>query len=192
MNERVIESERLVERFQRGDEKAFDELVSAWDGPLFALTDRLLGDREEAEEARQASWVKVYLGLAGFERRSRFDTWLFRIAVHQCRDQSRRRLLEARRRVELIDSESFEDPALSPDVAAEREEQRERVALAICSLPEEERECLVLRHYHDLPVVEIAAALGLPRTTVQSRLKRAFERLQRRLRSVSLRTEDTR
>jgi RNA polymerase sigma-70 factor (ECF subfamily) len=174
----------LAHRAKAGDASAFDELVRRGDRRVVELAARLLDDRVEAEDVRQLAWIRVWRGLADFDLRSRFTTWTYRIVVNLCRDRRRE---QARRddRVELgLDAVRTPDRAPEPDAALARDELAERVRAALAQLPDDERECLVLRHYHDLDATAIGAVVGRPRTTVQSCLARALTRLQFRLRPL--------
>ncbi len=179
----------LVEQARAGDDDAFRALVARHDGVLLALASRLLGDRDEADDLRQQAWWRIWRALGDFDGRAGFATWAYRIVLNLCRDQrrshARRRALSAApggghhdaRLAELADS------ALEPEEQLLRRERATEVRAALAALPDDERECLVLRHYHDLAPGAIAAVVGRPRTTVQSCLARALLRLQLRLRA---------
>src|SRR5262245_11251096 len=81
--------EELVLRFQGGDESAFEAMVVRWNEPILQLATRLTGDVEEAKDVRQMALIKTFQGLAGFERRARFSTWIYRVVLNLCRDRKR-------------------------------------------------------------------------------------------------------
>jgi RNA polymerase sigma-70 factor (ECF subfamily) len=179
-----VRSSELASRARSGDVAAFDELVRGCDRGIVELASRLLADRADAEDVRQLAWLRVWQGLADFDQRSRFTTWAYRIVVNLCRDRDRERTRRERRVV--VGLEGADAPALDPgpDESLARAELAERVRAALATLPPDERECLVLRHWHAVPAHEIAAIVGRPRTTVQSCLARALTRLQFRLRPL--------
>jgi len=174
----------LVNRARAGEVAAFDELVRKCDRPLVELAGRLLDERSDAEDVRQLAWIRVWQGLADFDERARFTTWAFRIVVNLCRDRRRERARREARLDGALRGESVATDELEPAEALARAELAACVRAALASLPADERECLVLRHYHDLPAAEIGAVVGRPRTTVQSCLARALTRLQLKLRPL--------
>jgi RNA polymerase sigma-70 factor (ECF subfamily) len=184
----------LVSRAKAGSDSAFDELVRRRDRDLVELAARLLDDRVDAEDVRQLAWLRVWQGLARFDERARFTTWAFAIVVNLCRDRrrerARRRGLHETRPTEGLDGGATSDRR-DPHEELVQAELAARVRSALDALPEDERECLVLRHWHDLPATEIGAIVGRPRTTVASCLARALTRMQLKLRPF-LRTPEER
>ena len=174
----------LASRAKEGDVAAFDALLRGCDRGIVELAARLLPDRADAEDVRQLAWLRVWQGLREFDERSRFTTWAFRIVVNLCRDRERERARRERRLVVGLEGADAPASEPGPDAALERDETAALVRAALDALPADERECLVLRHYHDVPASEIAAIVGRPRTTVQSCLARALTRLQFRLRPL--------
>jgi len=174
--------EQLVDRFRSGDASAFEAMVARWNEPILQLATRLTGDLEEARDIRQMALIKTHQGLARFEGRSRFSTWIYRVVLNLCRDRSRGQESRART-LEASVRESDQDYVLEETgfhVARDRE-LAEIVARAVLSLPAHEREVVVLRHYHDLAFPAIAEILGAPTTTVKSRMTRGLELLRTRL-----------
>ena len=176
--------EELVRRFGDGDESAFEELVGRFGDGLLALGLRLLGNREEALEIRQMAFVTTYRKAGTFEGRARFSTWLHRVALNLCRDRLRERARAAGRTATETPGE-LESEAPAPEIVAARGERARSVAAAVLALPPDEREVVVLRHYHDLSFPAIAEILGAPVTTVKSRMTRGLERLRPRLAQFS-------
>lgn len=173
--------EELVRRHQEGDPGAFEAMVVRWNEPILQLATRLTGDVEEAKDVRQMALLKTYHGLANFEGRARFSTWVYRVVLNLCRD--RKRGAEVRTRSEAAVREREGDYVLEETgfhVARDRE-LAEIVARAVLALPAAEREVVVLRQYHELPFPAIAEILGAPVTTVKSRMTRGLELLRTRL-----------
>ena len=167
-----------------GDAAAFDELVRTCDRVVLELAERLLLDHHEAEDVRQLAWLKAWRALPRWDARASFPTWLYRIVVNACRDRARTlRRAPPTRSLPLALVPPATERAAGPAGALEHAELRTRVVAAIESLPADEREAVVLRHFHELNASEIADVVGRPRTTVQSCLARALSRLSFRLRS---------
>jgi RNA polymerase sigma-70 factor (ECF subfamily) len=181
----VLSDEELVAATQGGDTAAFDTLVRRWDKKIQGAIYRVMGSDEEARELSQEAFFKAYRALDGFERRSRFSSWLYQIAINLCRDRMRRRKTHR-----LMSLEDLPQPeAAAPLVVSERSvaaaiEERDLariVAEAVAALPEEQREVIVLKEYEELTFAEIAEVLGLPVSTVKTRLYRALTQLRRQL-----------
>ncbi|NOT30294.1 MAG: sigma-70 family RNA polymerase sigma factor [Planctomycetes bacterium] len=176
-----LSDEELALRFQNGDESAFEAMVGRWNEPILQLATRLTGDLEEAKDVRQMALLKTYRGLARFEGRARFSTWIYRVVLNLCRDKKR----SAARAHAFEESvrEREGDYVLEETgfhVARDREVAR-IVAQAVIALPASEREVVVLRHYHELAFPAIAEILGSPVTTVKSRMSRGLSLLRTHL-----------
>jgi RNA polymerase sigma-70 factor (ECF subfamily) len=161
----------LVARSLGGDSQAFELLVERHQKVLFNVALRMLGDREDARDATQNTFLKVYQKLETFDPAHRFFSWVYKIMLNECLN-----VLRARRPfAESAEAEpsTFEGPF----EAFEAEERRQRVQAALLALPREYREVVVLRHFGGLAYDEIAATVGLPVKTVKSRLYTARHRL---------------
>lgn len=167
---------QLLNRARLGDREAFIELAEPYRDRLYATAYRLLGSREDAAEVCQEAFLRTFWKIAGFQGRSRFYTWLYRIALNLCY----RRLETKRREVSEVNA----DP---PDLAPSPREQaigRENAALvrrALSLLNPADFEILVLREFEQLSYEELAQRLGIPQGTVMSRLHRARSALARHL-----------
>jgi len=186
----AISEERVwLARAQAGDHEAFRCLVESYNGRAFRLALRVLRDPEEARDAVQDAFLKLYRQLRRFEGRSSFYTWFYRLVLNVCLDRKRRD--RSAREVVLNEGQEI----VSEPVAASRnappaadalqelwhKELRERVAAAISELPEGARLVLLLREVEDLQYTEIAEVLGIPKGTVMSRLHYARKSLQKLL-----------
>ncbi len=169
----------LVQRFRDGERGSFECLVRRWDDRVLALAYRITGSAEDAEDVRQNAFIRVYNGLASFDGKAEFSTWLYRVVVNLCRDGLRSRGAGARMMERHADRQRR---AQSTDSAPDAEgETSQVVAHAVEALPPDEREVLVLRHYHDMKFPQIADILGAPVTTLKSRMLRALQRLRDQL-----------
>ena len=168
----------LIERVRRGDAGGAEELFERYAPALLKFADRMLSDRESAEEVTQEVFVKVISRAHQYDGRAAVSSWLFAIAANACRDRRRR---DRRAAVVPLDSVG-ELPAAGVGVES-RLASRERSAAvrkALEGLSQEQREALVLARYHGLPYAEIARVLGISVGAVKTRIFRAVENLKAR------------
>jgi RNA polymerase sigma-70 factor, ECF subfamily len=167
----------------------FDDLVDRYEKPIYNLILRLIGDREEAADLTQDTFVAAYKSIGGFREESSVHTWLCRIAINRCKNKFKES--QRRRRLEGgsldADSESLEsvgwdvqNPGM-PQVALERKELREKIERAMSQLPSDYRIVAVLRDLQGLSYEQIAQAADLSIDVVRTRLARAREMLRRKL-----------
>jgi len=177
--------EVIVERALTGDAEAFGELVRRWERRIFALTYGMLGREEDARDATQETFIAAFRNLRGFRGEAKVSSWLHRIAVNQC--ISRQRRAKVRSESALEDEQdngaaSFATPVTeSPARVVEGRQETLAVRRAINSLPLELRQVVVMKEFEELTFREISDALGLPLSTVKSRLYTALKQLQMRL-----------
>ena len=178
--------QQLVQRAQRGDLRAFDLLVLKYQGRIAALVGRYLSDASEVEDVTQEAFVKAYLALGKFRGDSAFYTWLYRIAANAAKNH----LVAKRRRpgadATIEDAEGFDEGGLlsesaSPEALAMGGELAEVVESALNALPDELRAALMLREFDGLSYDDIADVLGCPVGTVRSRIFRAREAIDQRV-----------
>jgi RNA polymerase sigma-70 factor (ECF subfamily) len=176
------EDRDLVDRARAGETGAFETLVRRYQGWVFTLALRMVGDRAEAEDLAQDVFLKAYRGLRGFKGASRFSTWLYAIASHHCLNH-----LKARgRRGGLGDDppapvDRLPDGAPRADALLERADLVRIVQAEMAHLTEEHRMVLILRDIQGLSYEEIARTLGVELGTVRSRLHRARMEMKARL-----------
>jgi RNA polymerase sigma-70 factor (ECF subfamily) len=164
------EDTTLVARSVKGDADAFEALVTRYHRVLFNVATRMLGDREEASDATQTTFIKAYEQLAHFDPRFRFFSWIYRILLNECLNVRRGRRTHEPITPELVSGSS-------PLEILERSERRRHVQRALLALPFEYREVVVLRHFAELSYDDIAITVGIPSKTVKSRLYTARQRL---------------
>lgn len=167
----------LVERSLAGDELAMSALVDQFAGQVFGLCYRMLGNRQDAEDMVQETFVRVFRSLSQFDSDREFRPWLLAIAGNRCRS-----LLLSRKRVprptDLM--EDLEDTGSHGDGLRALTEE---VDLALSGLREEYRAAFLLFHQHELSYAEIGTALGCPVGTVKTWIHRARQELARQLRA---------
>jgi RNA polymerase sigma-70 factor (ECF subfamily) len=181
--------EELVDAFQGGDLAAFDVLVYRWDRKIQAAIFRIMGTEEEARDLCQETFLRAYRALGSFKGEARFSSWLYQIALNLCRDRMRR--TKGRTLVSLDELEEAGNGLLqkgpTPLELVEAGDMSRAVASAVAALPAEQREVIVLKEYQDLTFVEIAEILGVPLSTVKTRLYRGLGQLRHRLERQGIR-----
>lgn len=166
----------LVERSLRGDSSAVGELVGQFRDRVFGLCFRMLGHREDAEDAVQEAFVRAFRSLGRWDPTREFAPWLLTIAANRCRTML---ALRTKRRASSSEVELLADER--PDGIAARH-LAEEVQLALESLRDDHRQAFLLFHTEHLSYVDIAAALDVPLGTVKTWVHRARLELAERLR----------
>ena len=178
--------QQLVQRAQRGDLRAFDLLVLKYQGRIAALVSRYVSDAGEVEDVTQEAFIKAYRALGKFRGDSAFYTWLYRIAANAAKNhlvaKGRRPAADAT----IEDAEGFDEGGLlsesaSPEALAMGGELAEVVESALNALPDELKAALMLREFDGLSYDDIADVLGCPVGTVRSRIFRAREAIDQRV-----------
>jgi RNA polymerase sigma-70 factor (ECF subfamily) len=170
--------DELVARCKAGDEDAFAALVTRYRTRVFGMIVRTIGDRGRAEDLAQDVFLRIHRGLAYFQNRSKFSTWVYRITMNACLEERQRPT-----RIEVpVDEPGDADHAPREfgivDAAFDRVELRERLSKALAKLPANYR-LLVAAHYlRDVPYEELAEMFGLPLGTVKTHLHRAKRQLR--------------
>jgi RNA polymerase sigma-70 factor, ECF subfamily len=162
------EERTLISRASRGDVDAFSKLASAHSALVRGVTLRMLGG-QEAQDASQEVWVRVWANMKSFRGESAFSTWLYRVTVNTClsfrRKESRRRTREVEEELAHLSISSDGDG--DPEEAALDAERREEIQVALGSVRAEHRAAMVMRHMEGLSCAEISEALGVPNGTVK-------------------------
>ncbi len=176
--------ERLVARLVARDERAFNELVHAYERRVFALVLRMIGNRAEAEDLAQEVFVQVFKAIGSFRGDSKLSTWIYRIAVNLCKNRTKylrvrhsgeeEELEAVAERVPLGEARRANVGQVErPDEAIAGKQVEQIVQRAILALEPDFRECLVLRDVEELSYEEIGEITGLAPGTVKSRIHRA-------------------
>jgi RNA polymerase sigma-70 factor (ECF subfamily) len=177
----------LVNAARGGDEQAIRDLLGRYRTAVFNLAFRILRNEEDATDAAQETFIRVFRALDRFDERQRFKPWILRIASNYCIDQIRKRDWRTVSFDTPIETEDgtlemeLAGPGPQPDEVLERKEQRMVIEQAIDSLPPDYRMAIVLRHTEGLSYEEIADVLGVPLGTVKARIHRARSALQKKL-----------
>jgi RNA polymerase sigma-70 factor, ECF subfamily len=174
----LSDDQSLVERIRRGDAGGAEELFERYAAALLRFADRMLSDRDAAQEVTQEVFVKVISRAHQYDGRAAVSSWLFAIAANACRDRRRRD-----RRAAVVPLDAIADlPSRGEGIEARLDlrERRAAVRRALECLSPEQREALVLARYHGLPDSEIARVLGISVGAVKTRIFRAVETLRAR------------
>src|SRR5690625_5176222 len=180
----------LVRRVQAGDKHAFDVLVQKYQHKLVKLIMRYVRDPVESLDVAQEAFIKAYRALPNFRGDSSFYTWLYRIGINTAKNH----LVAQGRRppdadIDVQDAEQYDvDSRLkehdTPEALARRDEIERVIVEAIEALPEDLRTAITLREFEGLTYEEIAQAMECPVGTVRSRIFRARDAIDKRLRPL--------
>jgi len=189
MGERNVDRE-LVQRVQKGEKNAFDVLVRKYQFKIIKLISRYVHDPNEAMDVAQEAFLKAYSALPGFRGESAFYTWLYRIAINTAKNY----LVAQGRRppgsdIDAHDAEQYEGQSLlkeyeTPERLLLKDEIEATVFKAIEDLPEDLRTAITLRELEGMSYEEIAQTMGCPIGTVRSRIFRARESIDAKLRPL--------
>ncbi|MEE4379563.1 MAG: RNA polymerase sigma factor RpoE [Candidatus Competibacteraceae bacterium] len=189
MGERNIDRE-LVQRVQKGDKNAFDVLVRKYQLKIVKLISRYVNDPSEALDVAQEAFLKAYRALPSFRGESAFYTWLYRIAINTAKNylvaQGRRPPgsdIDAQE-AEQYDGQTFLKEYETPERVLLKDEIEATVFRAIEELPEDLRTAITLRELEGMSYEEIAQTMGCPIGTVRSRIFRARESIDAKLRPL--------
>jgi len=182
--------QQLVDRVFKGDKHAFDLLVLRYQHRILGLIGRFIRDPTEVEDVAQEAFIKAYRALPKFRGDSAFYTWLYRIAINTAKNY-----MVARGRrppatdVDVEDAEFLENNALltdigTPEANQEKDDLRRVINEAIEDLPEDLRTAFTLREFSGLSYEEITEIMGCPVGTVRSRIFRAREALDKKIRPL--------
>ena len=180
---------RIVNQAQSGDENAFSLLVERYAARLYGVCFHLLGNKEDAEDCVQESFIKIYRSLAGYHFRSSFYTWAYRISVNVCLDYRRKnnraKTVSLDEGLETSSGQLFHqvaDDLPLPDQLLESSELTELVREELSLMPAYLRDIVILRDLEGLSYSELAGLLRISEGTVKSRLFRGRKQLMERIR----------
>jgi RNA polymerase sigma-70 factor (ECF subfamily) len=189
MGERNID-QALVERVQQGDKSAYDILVLKYQNKIIQLVNRYVHDPDEAMDVAQEAFIKAYRAIGRFRGESAFYTWIYRIAINTAKNH----LVASGRRppagdIDAQDAEQYEGATglreyATPERMLLKDEIEKTVASAIDELPNDLKIAITLRELEGLSYEEIAQAMECPIGTVRSRIFRARDAIDTKLKSL--------
>jgi RNA polymerase sigma-70 factor (ECF subfamily) len=179
--------QNLLQRAREGDSEAFRELVEFSQSELFQLAMELTGDWDDAEELSQQVFIKAYHGLSHFREEAKIMSWLYRIMVNTYIDTTRKERRRGWGSNKAETNDAHPEPFITeahtdnPEAQTAARHIQDHISKALQALAPQQRSVFIMRHYHDLPLKEIARIMGLSVGTVKSQLFRAIRRLQKEL-----------
>lgn len=180
-----MELDALLESCRRGDDLAWEALVRRYQGRVFGICIHYMRDREEARDAAQEVFVKLYERLDTLDQRAAFLPWLIRLTRNACIDRLRRlKVRTPEHAVTVEDAYDLAAPGPSPEDRSLASTRRGLLYRALDELSEESREVILLREIQELKLKEVAALLAIPEGTVKSRAHRARLELAAALRGL--------
>ncbi len=184
VTERALE-DSWIDASRQGDTPAFNRLVLKWEKTVYNLALRMLEDREDAAEATQDIFLSAYKNIRRFRKDSKFSTWLYRIAINHCITRVRRQ--RPGNHISLEENGTAAKPIAQLSAPESqggellRSEEKRRVRNALALLPADQRAVIELKFFQEMTFEEIAEILGIPLSTIKSRLYSGLDTLKVRL-----------
>lgn len=175
--ESISQLDDLLIEAAREDPAAFADLTRRHQDHVFNFLYRMTGNREDAEDLTQETFVRIHRALPRFRAGSPFKPWMYKIATNLAINQYHARKPTS----QLAEEYPSASPFTSPELMAELRETQRDLRKAMLQLPEQYRAILLLRHMNDLSYQDIAGALGVPIGTAKVRLHRARKMLQTKM-----------
>src|SRR5499433_4590032 len=174
---------QIIERTLKGEPDAFNMLVRRWERQIYGLTLRMLGRDEEAKDATQETFLSAYRNLSKFRGEAKFSSWIYRIALNVCNTRLRSRSKVTVSLDEQREMTGLEIAAEGADLGSgiQQEQVTRHVRRALQGLPAEMRQVIIMKEYEGLKLSEIADVLGIPISTVKTRMYTGLTELRKRL-----------
>lgn len=178
-----VSEKKIIEKVLGGDANAFEELVLKYEKTVYNLALRMVGDRDDAFDMTQEAFIKAYGSLSSFRGDSKFSVWIYRITTNVCLDflRSKSRKQQVSLTVSDDDDEyaqlDIPDPSSAPEQQLMQKISMQSVEEGLKTLPDKQRQILVMRELGGMSYAEIGKALSLEEGTVKSRIFRARKRL---------------
>ncbi len=177
MNWMDVRSETyIIDRVKKGDTEAFSRLIDTYKDMVYTLCLRMLTVEEDAEEAAQDVFIKVFRSIQGFHEKSKFSTWLYRITYNQCISVIRKKV----KMIDLVDdmpSLEVDESDLNGLESISREERGRYLRMALDALPETDGVVVTLFYYDELSLDEIAEITGLTNNNIRIKLHRSRKKM---------------
>lgn len=172
----------LVERFKKGEQAAFDEIVRRYSSKVLTICSYFLKDAHEAYDVSQEVFIKIHRGLVNFREEAKLSTWIHTIAINTCKNQMGFFKRWFSKRTDIDEESLIKSPAPGPEDDALVRERDRILKDEIQRLPDKFKEIVILKDIEERSYEEIGAMLEINQGTVKSRLHRAREALAERLR----------
>ena len=178
-----VSEKKIIEKVLGGDANAFEELVLKYEKTVYNLALRMVGDRDDASDMTQEAFIKAYGSLSSFRGDSKFSVWIYRIATNVCLDFLRSKSRKQQVSLTVSDDDDDDaqldipDPSSAPEQQLIKKISMQSVEEGLKTLPDKQRQILVMRELGGMSYAEIGKALSLEEGTVKSRIFRARKRL---------------
>jgi len=190
----VPSDEDLLLSLRGGHSDSLGVLVARWEAPLLRFVSRMVDRPDDARDVCQETFLRILDKADAFRDGARFSTWMYQIALNLCRDQSRRKRRWGRLMIAPPADESAaphehaapDSLETNPAAALQDTERRGAVRRALSGLPREQREVLLLKEYEGLKFREIAEVLGVPESTVKSRMYAGLDAMRTSLSGLGI------
>ena len=178
---------KLIERASGGDPAAFNRLMEMHEKRMYAVSLRMCGNREDAQDCLQEAMLRVYRAIGSFKGQSSFGTWVYRITMNTCLDELRRKKNKQSASLDNMLDQGWSptDESASPEKKAIQSEMRRCISKSIQELPEDMRSAIIMRDIHGYSYDEIADTLNVNVGTIKSRISRGREKLREKLSNFS-------
>lgn len=179
-----LREKQLIQKAKKGDEGSFESLILGCQSKAFNIALRYLKNEEDALDALQESFIKIFRHLNTFKEDSRFDTWVYRIVVNTCNDMLRKnsnqKITDSIFKTEDEKETVLEipDKSGSPEEVFDQKEKTEHIISCLEKLNREQKEIIILRDVHGFSYDEISEILDCSIGTVKSRINRSRLRLR--------------
>ena len=183
----MIETGEAVRRFVDGEEEAFAPIVRHWEKKIYNLAWRMVGNREDAQDIVQETFLSVFKSIRSLRDPGSFSTWVYRIALNHCRAR--------RRSVRFLPSDPGPDQAgdegsslfvIPAEDRGDSLEIRDIIQKSLAGLSEEHRSAIVLKEYVGLSLEELANVMDCPLSTAKSRVYHGLRGVQRNLKRLGI------
>jgi len=185
----MIETKEAVQRFLEGDEEAFSRIVLRWERKIYNLAWRMVGNREDAQDIVQETFLSVFRSIRGLRDPGSFSTWVYQITLNHCR--ARRRSRDSAISLSGPGPDEPGDPkpllAMIPaEICGDSLETLDIIQKALAGLSEDHRSAIVLKEYVGLSLEELAGVMECPLSTAKSRLYHGLRGVQRNLKRLGV------
>jgi RNA polymerase sigma-70 factor (ECF subfamily) len=185
----MTETEEAVRRFIKGEEEAFSPIVRCWEKKIYNLAWRMVGNREDAQDIVQETFLSVFKAIRGLRDPGSFATWVYQIALNHCRAK-RRAWGSDLSKIDLSSDQTGDEETPFSGIPAESRgdilETRDIIHKALAGLSEDHRSAIVLKEYVGLSLEELANVMECPLSTAKSRLYHGLRGVQRNLKRLGI------
>ena len=181
---KFLEDNHYIEKIMSGDASAYAQLVAKHKNLVFSIVLKILNNREDAEEIAQDTFVKAYQSLKSFEKKSKFSTWLYRIAYNTAISKTRKKKIETVAMDDHLITNYSTDEITANINRLEENEQIRLMEKVMTGLPEEDHLLITLFYKADHSIEEISEIMGLTQSNVKVRLHRIRKKMYNRMQEL--------